>query len=65
MDEQSSDSEQLSPVLQAMRMKDPDGSPDVSPTQTRDPNKASECAVSWSMPMYPIDWPVPAELQHS
>lgn len=47
MNDESSDSEQLSPVLQTIHTKNPDSSPELSPTQPRDPTKASECAISW------------------
>lgn len=47
MNDESSDSEQLSPVLQTIHTKNPDSSPELSPTQPGDPTKASECAISW------------------
>lgn len=46
MNDESSDSEQLSPVLQTIHTKNPDSSPELSPTQPRDPAKASECVIS-------------------
>lgn len=46
MNDESSDGEQLSPVLQTIHTKNPNSSPELSPTQPRDPAKASECVIS-------------------